>query len=197
MGSPIDVPREFLGLEEYSDDYPIGAPLFDDMYLGQHRSAPPYGHLHGSFDDDFHMRPALLTEPLPGGAIPMAREDMPRTYPIGRGERTMLDRDRRWPGPNEAWPEGAIGYVGRDEPNRWGHYDGPSMWPAEVIGLEQIAMKERDADWSPPGEFLEERTRFGGPPPGEVARRGGLLDLVDDPPAELGYAPGHGLPLWR
>ncbi|KAI7241715.1 hypothetical protein KC330_g481 [Hortaea werneckii] len=148
--------------------HPPSDPLYHDEYLGQYRSRPTIGTLHGAPDVDFQPRPALLTEPLPGGHVPNARTTLPRHR-----------RERTFPGHNPTMPEGAVGYVGRDEAVRWGHLGGPSMYPAEAIGPEEMAMREADPRYSPPGSFPDIRTAYRGLPPSEIDRRGGLLDLED------------------
>ncbi|EMC99808.1 hypothetical protein BAUCODRAFT_153928 [Baudoinia panamericana UAMH 10762] len=60
-------------------------------------------------------------------------------------------------------PQGAVGYVGIDEPNMWGHPLGPRMYPAEHIDDYSIQQRTVDPDWSPPpdygGRFWDERLR--------------------------------------
>ncbi|KAI7280296.1 hypothetical protein KC345_g4839 [Hortaea werneckii] len=148
--------------------HPPTDPLGRDEYLGQYRSPPVLGTLHGAPDVDFQPRPALLTEPLPGGHIPNARTTLPRHR-----------RETTFPGNNPTMPEGAVGYVGRDEAVRWGHLGGPSMYPAEAMGPEEMAMREADPRYSPPGSFPDIRTAYRGLPSSEIDRRGGVLGLED------------------
>ena len=75
--------------------HPPTDPLYHDEYLGQYRSPPTLGTLHGAPDVDFQPCPALLTEPLPGGHIPNARTTLPRHR-----------RKTTFPGHNPTMPEG-------------------------------------------------------------------------------------------
>jgi hypothetical protein len=87
----------------------------NDEFLGQ-----PYGFNYGSdlpdyFTDDYGTRPTLLDSGFPGGMRPTAATTMPSTV---HGHATS----ESWPGWNDSMPEGAVGYVARDEPWSWGRW---------------------------------------------------------------------------
>lgn len=139
--------------DERGIDLPPHPPLYEDEFLGQRKGDNYASQLHGVWDEDFNERPGLLNERLPGGMMPTARETMPAM-------RMGSSLERTFPGHNESMPEGAVGYVGRDEPYGWGVGGGPSMYPAEAVNEEFIGNKERDAGWSPPDVYDMSRTRF-------------------------------------
>ena len=83
---------------------------------------------------DGRRRPCLLTEAFPGDMRPNAQ----RRFPTGRRGR------QAWPGHNETMPEGAIGYIGRDEPEGFGRPNGPFMHPTDrKIDLEYVRRHEK------------------------------------------------------
>ena len=99
----------------------------EDMFRGQHPDPRFDGSLHGVWTGDYHDdRPSLLTESMPGGSAPTARElpqnaDMDR-WPLNRIRNV---RENTFPGWNPSMPQGAVGYVEREEPFSWGHDSGP------------------------------------------------------------------------
>ena len=153
-------------IEEMAHERSIDLPrreIWEDEELGQRKGTNESDTLHGIWTDDYRQRPSLLMEPLPGGMIPTARETMPE---LTRGpylySREQSTRERTFPGHNDSMPEGAVGYIGRDEEYGFGHRRGPSMWPAEAVDEEFMRRREEDSNWSPPDWFPEERTRWPG-----------------------------------
>ncbi|KAK5122927.1 hypothetical protein LTR85_003492 [Meristemomyces frigidus] len=126
--------------------------IYEDEFLGSRKGHNFSDELAGAWTDDYIQRLSLLNEPLPDIMIPTARTTMPEMRKGSALERTF-------PGHKDSMPEGAIGYVGRDEVMSWGN-GGPTMYPSEVVDDEFIRNREADPDWSPPDIYEGDRYRW-------------------------------------
>jgi len=151
---PIDdrIFNSFIDEKAYlhNDNWPVGM-LDENEFLGTQPGINYGSQLRGNYRDaeTYMRRRSLLTEPIAGGIVPTARTTMPKMWLHPSGRRVEIERT--WSGHNDSMPQGAVDYVGVDEPWTWGPGCEKTTYPAEIVDYDFVRSREMDPDWSPPG----------------------------------------------